>query len=175
MTTAQRDAGPRASAMQGLFEGFRAELDDYNDRRERLIKASRDVTTASKRLIFLLHRFPHAAFHAIREGNGAVAPASLSAARRLLADGYAKRAEIVAVIVHAAQSEGLAGVASEPSRGARYDRAFGGGLEEFVRVRAGRRASSPSMTFDVVAMVLTYQSQSESNSPPPSSHHRLKL
>ncbi|KAF8740652.1 hypothetical protein AX14_007788 [Amanita brunnescens Koide BX004] len=38
------------------FEAFRVELDDYNDRRERLIKASRDITTLSKKVIFLLHR-----------------------------------------------------------------------------------------------------------------------
>ncbi|KXN83588.1 Translin-associated protein X [Leucoagaricus sp. SymC.cos] len=38
------------------FESFRTEIDDYNDRRERLIKASRDVTNLSKKVIFLLHR-----------------------------------------------------------------------------------------------------------------------
>ncbi|KAA1468542.1 Translin [Dentipellis sp. KUC8613] len=44
------------SSIPVLFDAFRAELDDHNDRRERLIKASRDVTIASKRVIFLLHR-----------------------------------------------------------------------------------------------------------------------
>jgi len=39
-----------------VFNGFRVKIDDYNDRRERLIKISRDVTIHSKRLIFLLHR-----------------------------------------------------------------------------------------------------------------------
>ncbi|EDR15427.1 uncharacterized protein LACBIDRAFT_301742 [Laccaria bicolor S238N-H82] len=39
-----------------LFDNFRADLDDHNDRRERLIKASRDVTNLSKKTIFLLHR-----------------------------------------------------------------------------------------------------------------------
>ncbi|KAG6902317.1 hypothetical protein C0995_001696 [Termitomyces sp. Mi166 len=42
--------------MLSSFDHFRANLDDYNDRRERLIKASRDVTNLSKRVIFLLHR-----------------------------------------------------------------------------------------------------------------------
>ncbi|KAK2462048.1 hypothetical protein APHAL10511_006511 [Amanita phalloides] len=41
---------------QHAFESFRLELDDYHDRRERLIKASRDVTNLSKKVIFLLHR-----------------------------------------------------------------------------------------------------------------------
>ncbi|KAK7064525.1 Translin-associated protein X [Favolaschia claudopus] len=39
-----------------VFEQFREEIDDGNDRRERLIKASRDVTNISKKSIFLLHR-----------------------------------------------------------------------------------------------------------------------
>ncbi|KAH9947694.1 Translin [Amylocystis lapponica] len=40
----------------GVFDAFRDELDDHNDRRERLIKSSRDVTNLSKKVIFLLHR-----------------------------------------------------------------------------------------------------------------------
>lgn len=55
-----------------VFDGFRSELDEHNDRRERLIKVpsfhflilpkltesktSRDITNLSKKLIFLLHR-----------------------------------------------------------------------------------------------------------------------
>jgi len=38
------------------FETFRSELDDENDRRERIVKSSRDITIHSKRVIFLLHR-----------------------------------------------------------------------------------------------------------------------
>lgn len=34
----------------GLFEHFRAELDEHHDRRERIIKASRDITAASKKM-----------------------------------------------------------------------------------------------------------------------------
>ncbi|KAJ3490474.1 hypothetical protein NLI96_g1379 [Meripilus lineatus] len=44
------------NAVVTIFDGFRAELDDHNDRRERLIKSSRDVTSLSKKVIFLLHR-----------------------------------------------------------------------------------------------------------------------
>ncbi|KAL1737952.1 Translin, partial [Schizophyllum fasciatum] len=40
----------------GAFEQFREHLDEHYDRRERLIKASRDVTNLSKKVIFLLHR-----------------------------------------------------------------------------------------------------------------------
>ncbi|KAJ6604306.1 Translin [Mycena vulgaris] len=39
-----------------IFEQFRDDIDQGNDRRERLIKASRDVTNISKKAIFLLHR-----------------------------------------------------------------------------------------------------------------------
>ncbi|KAF1827121.1 Translin [Dissoconium aciculare CBS 342.82] len=45
-----------ASPFMPMFEGFRAELDEHHDRRERIIKASRDVTAASKKIIFTLQR-----------------------------------------------------------------------------------------------------------------------
>lgn len=40
----------------GLFTGFREELDNYHNQRERVIKASRDVTASSKKVIFALQR-----------------------------------------------------------------------------------------------------------------------
>lgn len=33
-----------------MFEGFRDELDEHHDRRERIVKASRDVTAQSKKM-----------------------------------------------------------------------------------------------------------------------------
>ena len=33
-----------------MFESFRAELDEHHDRRERVIKASRDITAQSKKV-----------------------------------------------------------------------------------------------------------------------------
>ena len=33
-----------------MFETFRVELDDHHDRRERIIKASRDITAQSKKM-----------------------------------------------------------------------------------------------------------------------------
>ncbi|KAF3035450.1 hypothetical protein E8E12_005485 [Didymella heteroderae] len=39
-----------------MFEGFRKELDSHHDRRERIIKASRDITASSKKIIFTLQR-----------------------------------------------------------------------------------------------------------------------
>ncbi|KAK8169274.1 Translin [Phyllosticta citrichinensis] len=44
------------SPLLPMFELFRAELDDHHDRRERTIKASRDITAASKKIIFSLQR-----------------------------------------------------------------------------------------------------------------------
>lgn len=35
---------------QTLFEGFRADLDEHYDRRDRIGKASRDVTSFSKKM-----------------------------------------------------------------------------------------------------------------------------
>jgi len=39
-----------ASPFVAMFEGFRAELDEHHDRRERIIKASRDITASSKKM-----------------------------------------------------------------------------------------------------------------------------
>lgn len=33
-----------------MFEGFRKELDEHHDRRERIVKASRDITASSKKM-----------------------------------------------------------------------------------------------------------------------------
>ncbi|KAK5992509.1 Translin-associated X-like protein [Cladobotryum mycophilum] len=39
-----------------MFSGFRDELDQHHDRRERIVKVSRDVTAQSKKIIFALQR-----------------------------------------------------------------------------------------------------------------------
>ena len=39
-----------ASPFMPMFENFRRELDEHHDRRERVIKASRDITAASKKM-----------------------------------------------------------------------------------------------------------------------------
>ncbi|KFA60852.1 hypothetical protein S40285_06195 [Stachybotrys chlorohalonatus IBT 40285] len=51
---------PREEAPRGrfhdVFEGFRDELDEHYDRKERIVKVSRDVTAQSKKIIFALQR-----------------------------------------------------------------------------------------------------------------------
>ncbi|KAL2038321.1 hypothetical protein N7G274_008970 [Stereocaulon virgatum] len=47
---------PPVSPFMPMFETFRAELDEHHDRRERIIKASRDITALSKKMIFTLQR-----------------------------------------------------------------------------------------------------------------------
>jgi len=42
--------GETTSPFLPMFEIFRAELDEHHDRRERTIKASRDITAASKKM-----------------------------------------------------------------------------------------------------------------------------
>ena len=49
-------AGSTSSPYMPMFEHFRQELDEHHDRRERIIKASRDITAASKKVIFTLQR-----------------------------------------------------------------------------------------------------------------------
>jgi hypothetical protein len=43
-------AASPASPFMPLFDQFRSELDQHHDRRERIIKASRDITAASKKM-----------------------------------------------------------------------------------------------------------------------------
>ena len=45
-------------ATQELFSLYQKKLDARNDKFERLVKLSRDITIESKRLIFQLHRCP---------------------------------------------------------------------------------------------------------------------
>lgn len=42
--------------LNAIFTQIRDELDAHHDRRERLIKISRDITSLSKKMIFSLHR-----------------------------------------------------------------------------------------------------------------------
>ncbi|CAI7618603.1 unnamed protein product [Penicillium pancosmium] len=51
-TQSSDSAGPTIS----IFEDFRNELDEHHDRRERIIKTSRDITALSKKIIFALQR-----------------------------------------------------------------------------------------------------------------------
>ncbi|EGE86587.1 translin-associated factor TraX [Blastomyces dermatitidis ATCC 18188] len=44
------------STIRSIFNTFRGDLDEHHDRRERVIKASRDITALSKKIIFSLHR-----------------------------------------------------------------------------------------------------------------------
>lgn len=44
------------NAYTSMFEGFRDHLDAHHDRRERVVKASRDITALSKKIIFALQR-----------------------------------------------------------------------------------------------------------------------
>jgi hypothetical protein len=45
----RRDSIPQ-TAFTPMFEKFRDELDEHHDRRERIVKASRDVTALSKKM-----------------------------------------------------------------------------------------------------------------------------
>jgi len=42
--------------LNGIFTQIRDKLDAHYDRRERLVKISRDITALSKKMIFSLHR-----------------------------------------------------------------------------------------------------------------------
>ncbi|RPA97367.1 Translin [Choiromyces venosus 120613-1] len=67
MATSQRSQEPQRpkkgltqeqqnNPYMSMFNHFRDELDEHHDRRERVIKASRDITALSKKMIFTLQR-----------------------------------------------------------------------------------------------------------------------
>ena len=48
--TMNADVGISTSPYMAAFQGFRDALDDHHERRERVTKASRDITAASKKM-----------------------------------------------------------------------------------------------------------------------------
>ncbi|OAL63901.1 hypothetical protein A7C99_4553 [Trichophyton rubrum] len=52
------DTSPDVSSIQSIFTEFRNELDEHHDRRERVVKASRDITALSKKIVSLLLSAP---------------------------------------------------------------------------------------------------------------------
>lgn len=97
-----------------LFDTFRQDLDEHHDRRERLIKSSRDATNLSKKVIFLLHRL-------MTED----APDSRKAARR----GHEKLKEVQEIYKNM-QGE------LESERFWRYQRQVSPGLQEYIEALA---------------------------------------
>lgn len=55
-TTKEHDSIDSDSPVIQTFLSFRTEMDSHHDKYERLVKISRDITIASKRIIFNLHR-----------------------------------------------------------------------------------------------------------------------
>ncbi|KAK6581133.1 hypothetical protein PZA11_006621 [Diplocarpon coronariae] len=47
----EQESNVQTSPFLPMFESFRDELDEHHDRRERIIKASRDITAASKKIV----------------------------------------------------------------------------------------------------------------------------
>ena len=50
----EKGDAPSASRFIPMFNFFREEIDQHHDRRERIIKASRDITTLSKKMFVFL-------------------------------------------------------------------------------------------------------------------------
>ncbi|TKY86958.1 hypothetical protein EX895_003635 [Sporisorium graminicola] len=131
---ASGDASPSSSSahIPEMFCLFRDEIDAHNDRRERLIKSSRDVTALSKKVIFLLHRFDITDF--------ASAQPTVKT-RKLFSEAETKLQEIISLLRQSALAEGLGSIdapdaqldaSTKRLRSHRYERNLGGGLEEFI-------------------------------------------
>ncbi|XP_073302641.1 uncharacterized protein [Primulina huaijiensis] len=55
-TAALSDADTEPNPLKEAFSGYTSYLNDLNDKRERVVKASRDITMNSKKVIFQVHR-----------------------------------------------------------------------------------------------------------------------
>lgn len=119
------------SELQQAFLQFRDEIDAYHDRRDRLIKTSRDVTSLSKKVIFHLHRFSMEHAWPTYDENGQLTQTPANG--RLLVSANAKLHEIYDVIRTCAMKEELASETHKPSASMlRYERCIGMSLEELV-------------------------------------------
>ncbi|KAJ5683621.1 hypothetical protein N7462_006786 [Penicillium macrosclerotiorum] len=99
-------AGPTLT----IFEAFRNELDEHHDRRERIIKTSRDITALSKKIIFALQR--------VRAINQPLPP-------KIAQENQARLDQI-----HALFTSIVADVSDINSW--RYQRQMSGGIQEFI-------------------------------------------
>ncbi|BEI92687.1 uncharacterized protein CcaverHIS019_0503150 [Cutaneotrichosporon cavernicola] len=108
----------RREHLAKTFESYRVELDEYNERREKVIILSRAITQLSKKLIFHLHR-------------GATSP---SARAKNLKDARVKEREIHKNF--AAIAAELAAGSAEEDAGAenfwKFNRQVSPGLEEYI-------------------------------------------
>ena len=102
------DVSPRALEIQTLFQDYRNELDCSHDRRERLVKLSRDITIQSKRIIFLLHR-----------------ALSLADNGPILSEAECKLQEVAKLLHRIAEEQ----VNEDP---ARYKNAYSIGVQEYI-------------------------------------------
>ncbi|PWN50540.1 Translin [Violaceomyces palustris] len=117
----------RSSRIKNVFQGFRDELDEHNDRRERLIKTSRDVTSLSKKLIFHLHRYdvrhhdpesnleidPPEQGDQGKEGEKEVSAKSKNPNVKLLREARVKLEEVVGLLRSAAEKEGFSSLGTD--------------------------------------------------------------
>lgn len=106
------------------FEGFKAQIDAHHARRERLIKASRDVTALSKKVIFALHRVPISS-DAVAGDRSTIGVLP----KRIEADIAVLNAQIRALFDVIRQD--LA-AADDPTASYRYARQVSPGLQEFI-------------------------------------------
>ncbi|BFZ57118.1 hypothetical protein PYCC9005_004168 [Savitreella phatthalungensis] len=98
------------------FDGFKAQIDAHHDRRERLVKSSRDVTATSKKIIFALHRVPVST-------TGTIVISARSV--KEIADLNATLRSLFDTISHELYAD-------DPTAAHRYSRQVSPGLQEYV-------------------------------------------
>ncbi|KAJ7630615.1 Translin [Roridomyces roridus] len=133
--------------MQATFQQFRDDIDQANDRRERLIKASRDVTNISKKTIFLLHRI-------VLEDSSddrALAARAASSARQKLTEANA---------IFAAMRPELAGDLFW-----RFQRQVSPGLQEYIEALSFAHYLDPESHGSLISYQQVQDALSDANGP----------
>ena len=105
-------ADKEESELLSAFKAYQLELDEKHDRHERLVKTSRDVTSQSKKIIFLLHRV-----------------VGVEDKDKILAEADEKFGDVRKLVQHIAME---LRDDDSPDAGHRYRRAYRMGIQEYV-------------------------------------------
>ncbi|KAJ3161741.1 hypothetical protein HDU86_006511 [Geranomyces michiganensis] len=121
---------PPANDSIALFTTLGAALDDMHDRRERIVKISRDITIGSKRAISLLHRV---AGLAVVGANESITSTTTATARAdILTQARTKIADVVALF-HVVASD------LQGNDFHKHHRSIAPGIEEFIEAVSFQR------------------------------------
>lgn len=136
----RRDSNGDSPPVVKMFRSFRAELDERNDRYERLTRLGRDVSTECRRIVILLNR-----------------PASVGEREKVLVKAHRRLCELNDSLLRDMAAE------LKDQDYYQYLRAFTVGLQEYVRAVSFFRYLKDDclVTLDEINSALVFETQAE--------------